>query len=265
MPYMERDHSIRAFRNAAGETVSLMAEGCEPIATQAEQARLLAVMDGRLRQYGRGLRAVKQPKSLLGGLLHCATCKRPMHTFGNSYRCRKTFVDGGDCPAPANVSVGVLDDAVRRAWAAHLAALEPDDAVLGRIGDRWLQKFDPAPLKERADLEAEIGEVSARLARADEDHYLRGTLDSERHAKITTGLVQRLDSLKARLAELPAPEADLAALLDPELSLPAIESASVTEARDLLRLALDTVHVTAAPKRGARFLPAERLTFGWVA
>jgi site-specific DNA recombinase len=265
MTHMGEDGQIRAYRHPeTGEHVSLMADGFEPVASESEQARLLAVMDGRLRQWGRGLRATKQPKSLLGPLAKCASCRRSLTSFGESYRCKKSFTDGTDCDAPVSVSVSVLDDAVRRAWSRRLAALEPDAPVLDRIGERWLQKFDPAPLKERAELAAEIDETTARLAKADADHYERGILDAERHERVSVGLAKRLSALRERLAELPAPEADLGALLDPELSLPAIEEASVTEARDLLRLAVEAVFVSPAPKRGARFVPVERLAFEWV-
>lgn len=265
MTCMDEDRTIRAYRHPeTGENISLMAEGFEPVATEAEQARLLAVMDGRLRQWGRGLRAVKQARSLLGPLAKCGSCRRTLTSFGESYRCKKSFTDGTDCPAPVSVSVGVLDDAVRRVWSRRFAALEPDAPVLDRIGERWLQKFDPAPLKARADLVAEIDETTARLAKADADHYERGILDAERHERVTVGLSGRLTTLRARLAELPAPEADLGALLEPDLSLPAIEEASVVEARDLLRLAIEAVFVSPAPKRGARFVPTERLTFDWV-
>lgn len=265
MTHMADDRTVRAYRDPeTGEHVSLMAEGFEPVATEAEQARLLAVMDGRLRQWGRGLRVVKQAQSLLGPVAKCAGCRRSLTTFGESYRCKRTFTDGTDCPAPVSVSVGVLDDAVRRAWSRRLAALEPDSPVLDRVGERWLQKFDPAPLKERADLLTEIDETTARLAKADADHYERGLLDAERHERVAAGLSKRLTTLRARLAELPAPEADLGALLDPEHSLPAIEKAPVVEARDLLRLAVEAVYVTPAPRRGARFVPTERLAFEWV-
>lgn len=265
MTHMGDDGAIRAYRHPeTGEHVSLIAEDSEPIASEATQARLLVLMDGRLRQWGRGLRASKQPKSLLGLVAKCASCRRSLTTFGESYRCKRSFTDGSDCPGPVNVSVGVLDDVVRRAWSARLAALEPDAPVLDRIGERWLQKFDPAPLKERADLVAEIDETTARLAKADADHYERGILDTERHERVTTGLSTRLTGLRARLADLPAPAADLGALLDPELSLPAIEAAPVVEARDLLRLAIEAVYVTPAPRQGARFVPAERLTFAWI-
>lgn len=258
--------TITAYRHPdTGEHVSLLADGVEPIASEAEQARLLTVMDGRLRQWGRGLQATKQPKSLLGVVARCASCRRTLTTFGGSYRCKRSFTDGTDCSGPVNVGVEVLDNAVRRAWSRRLAALEPEDAVLDRVAERWLQKFDPAPLKERADLAAEIDETTARLTKADADHYERGILDAERHERVTAGLSARLASLRARLAELPTPEADLGALLDPDLSLPAIEAAPVVEARDLLRLAIEAVYVSPAPKRGARFVPAERLAFDWVA
>lgn len=266
MTQMDKDGTIHAYRDPdTGEHVSLMAPGHEPIATQAEQARLLAVMDARLRQWGRGRRVVKQPKSLLGLLARCASCGKTLHTFGEAYRCKRSFVDGSDCPAPVNVSVSVLDHAVRRAWSRHLAALEPDAPVLDRIADRWLEKFDPAPLAERQELEREVAEIAARIDQADEDHYVRGTLDAARHARVTTALAARLASMRSRLAELPTPEANLGALLDPDLSLAAIESAPVEEARDLLRLAIDAVHVTPAPRRGARFIATERLRVDWVA
>ena len=81
---------------------------------------------------------------------------------------------------------------------------------------------------------------------------------------LTVRLAARLATLSARLSELPTPEADLGALLDPELSLPAIEAAANPEARDLLRLAIEAVYVSRAPHRGARFVPTERLAFRWV-
>ncbi len=247
-----------------GEVVSLMADGVEPIVSESERVRLLEVMDGRLRRYGRGMRPVKQPASLLGGLLVCASCKRSANTFGNSYRCRRWHTDGNDCEHPLNVSIATIEPVVRRAWAYGLAALEPDSPVLAAVADHWLAKFDPAPLEERRDLVARLEEARARLASADDDHYVRGTLDADRHARVTGGLDERIAGLTARLRELPEPRADLGALLEPEVSLPAIEAASVTEARTLLRLAIRRIEVTAAPKQGARFVPHERMRIRWV-
>lgn len=264
MTSMDEDGMVTAYRDESGDHVSLIADGFEPIAKESEQVRLLEIMDGRLRTYGRGRRAVKQARSLLGSLAKCASCERSLTTFGESYRCKRTFTDGSDCPTPVSVSTGVLNDAVRRAWSRRLASLEPDSPVLDRVGDRWLEKFDPAPLQERDEVRRLIEEAETRLAKADVDHYERGTLDEDRHARVTDGLLRRLGSLRARLSALPAPEADLGALLDPELSLPAIESTSVQEARDLLRLAIEGVFVSPAPQRGARFVPHERLSFHWV-
>ena len=80
---------------------------------------------------------------------------------------------------------------------------------------------------------------------------------------MSRALNERIATLAARLADLPEPAVDLTALLDPELSLPAIESAPVNEARALLRLASKRIYVTAAPKPGARFLPHERIRIVW--
>ncbi|HEX2894906.1 MAG TPA: recombinase family protein [Marmoricola sp.] len=257
---------VEAWRDpVTGETVSLMAEGFDPIATEGEQARLLAIMDARLRRYGRGLRPVRRPACLLGGLLYCATCHKAAHTFGNSYRCRRWGAKGNEeCSARLCVSINAVDDAVKRAWAGHLSSLEPDDPALQTIADRWLLKYKPNDLRDRAELAEQIEDAQASLNRADDDYYVRGTLSGERHARITAAIGDRIDALRARLAELPEPHADLSPLLDPELSLPALNGASIPEARDLLRLALVRVECSPAPKRGSRFNPNERLRYTWV-
>jgi len=241
-----------------------MADGHDPIVREGERQRLLDLMDSRLRTYGRGLVPVRQPASLLGGLLFCAECKRSAHTFGNSYRCRRWHADGNDCARPLNVSVGVIESAVKAAWARGLATLEPDSPILTAVADRWLAKNHPASLRERSELREQIDEANARLAAADHDHYVLGTLDESRYSRVARSLQQRISSLRAQLSELPEPEADIAALLDPEISLPAIEEADVREARALLRLAIDRIEVTAAPKPGARFVPHERMRLFWV-
>lgn len=257
---------VEAWRDPeTGETVSLLAEGCEPIASEAEQTKLLTVMDGRLRQYGRGKRVVRQPRSLLGGLLVCSSCHGKAHTFGNSYRCRKWTADGNDCPAPLSVSTANVEVAVVRAWANKLSALhdEPNSPLLQAVAARWLEKNDPAPLREREELKEQLDEARARIDRADEDHYVKGTLDGERHARITSRLQDQIARLNARLADMPVPTADLGALLDPELSLPAFEASTVHEQRELLRLAIERVQVSPAPTRGARFHPQERVSIYW--
>ncbi len=246
-----------------GMPVSILAEGETPIITESERIALLDTLDARLRRYGRGRMPVKSPRSLLGGLIVCGGCGRSANTFGASYRCRRWHEDS-DCPAPLSVSVEAVETAVKRAWAVGLAALEPDSPVLASVADHWLQKYDPAPLKARTELDSQIAEAQARLAGADEDYYVRDILDAERHARITLGIGERISELQARRDALPRPEADLGALLDPELSLPAITSAEVGEARSLLRLAIRRVEVSAATRRGARFDPRERMTIRWV-
>ncbi|WP_286689673.1 MULTISPECIES: recombinase family protein [unclassified Aeromicrobium] len=257
---------VRAYRDpVSGEHVPIMADGFDPVASPAQHARLLEVLDGRLRAYGRGRFPARSSRSLLGTLALCASCGRTLTTFGESYRCKRSFADGLTCPAPVSVQVSVLDDAVRRAWARRLAALDPESPLLDRVGDRWLQKFDPAPIAERAEIEQRIADSAARLSTADDDHYLHGTLDATRHGRIAGTLTRTLAALRTQLAALPRPEANLGALLDPELSLPAIETAPVQEARDLLGLVLAAVRVSKAPRAGARFVAMERLEFEWIA
>ncbi|MDT0179934.1 recombinase family protein [Microbacterium sp. ARD31] len=271
MPEKRRDEtsgkwstSTAAWRDpATGEVVSLMAPGYPAIVSESERLRLLEVMDGRLRRYGRGMRPVSQPKSLLGGLIKCAACHRPANTFGNSYRCRKWHADGSDCERPLNVSVALIESEVRRAWAYGLASLEHDSPILGAVADHWLAKFDPAPVQAKRDYLEQLDSARARLASADHDYYVRETLDEERHARITGALKDRIAAMEEHLRALPQPDADLGALLDPELSLPGIEAAGVLEARTLLRLAIERVEVAAAPYPGARFHGRQRMRIKW--
>ncbi|MDL5487719.1 recombinase family protein [Microbacterium wangruii] len=247
-----------------GQTVSLMAEGASPIVTEGERMALLTELDSRLRRYGRGMRATKQPQSLLGaGLVVCAECRRTCNSFGNAYRCRKVAYVGDTCARPLSVSLGTLEEAVKQRWAFRIASLEPDDPLLGVIAERWLAQNDPAPMREREELSEHLSTLEARLSEADRDRYVRNALPAERHALITAELTKQIARVQTDLAALPKPTADLGALLDPEISLPAIMAAPVLEARALLRLAIDKVIVTPAPYSGARFHAHERLQIVW--
>lgn len=247
-----------------GETVSLMAEGVAPIVSEGERRALLEVLDSRLRQYGRGMRAKKQPETLLGGgLVLCAECRRTCNSFGDAYRCRKRDYVGDECKHPLSVTIKTLEDAVKREWAFYLARLEPDDERLDAVAERWLARNDPATTRERADLTDRINTLEAKLAAADHDHYVRGILPEARYSLIAAALGEQIDRTRAELTALPQPTANLGALLDPEISLPAIMAAPVLEARALLRLTIDKVIVTAAPRPGARFRSHERVRIVW--
>ncbi|WP_424936701.1 MULTISPECIES: recombinase family protein [Bacteria] len=247
-----------------GETVSLMAEGEPPIVSEGERMALLAELDSRLRRYGRGMRAVRQPETLLGGgLVICDSCQRTCNSFGNAYRCRKRDYVGDPCLRPLSVTLSVLEDAVKREWAHRLAKLEPDDPLLAAVADRWLARNDPAPLREREELRERLRTLEAKVEAADHDHYVRGVLPPERHERIVGALAAQITDARGALEALPEPEANLAGLLDPELSLPAIQTAPVLEARALLRLAIDRVIVKPAPYPGARFHAHERMRILW--
>ncbi|MEV7607910.1 recombinase family protein [Microbacterium sp. NPDC089320] len=247
-----------------GETVSLMAEGVAPIVSEGERRALLEVLDSRLRQYGRGMRAKKQPETLLGGgLVLCAECRRTCNSFGDAYRCRKRDYVGEECKHPLSVTIKTLEKAVKREWAFYLARLEPDDERLGVVAERWLARNDPGTMRERADLADRLSTLEAKLADADHDRYVRGVLPDARYSLIAAALGEKINRTRAELASLPQPTANLGALLDPEISLPAIMDAPVLEARALLRLTIDKVIVTAAPKPGARFRSHERVRIVW--
>lgn len=123
-------------------------------------------------------------------------------------------------------------------------------------------------MRERATIQAALDDATARLADLEDARYLRGEFDGgdavKRWERLHERLSARVDGLRANLAAHPLPEADIGALLDPELTAEAWKSANVNDRRDLLSLALDSVTITPAEgRRGVRFDPAARLRPVW--
>jgi site-specific DNA recombinase len=247
-----------------GETVSIMAEGHEPLVSPADQARIVALLEGRTAsdRFGarRGVRS--EARHLLTGVLRCATCGGRMSHVGNSYRCNSRRL-GTTCSQPASAYRPALEDAVVRAFVNFVSNSSPDSPLIAAIADRWLARHDPEAVKRRATILQEVEDVRQRIASADHDHYVTGKLDEQRHALVTVNLVKRLSNLEKELASHPLPEANIGFLFDTVQLREAWSASTEPQRRELLRLALTHVEVTAQPKRGHRFDPASRLRFVW--
>jgi hypothetical protein len=257
--------TVRPWRDPeTGETVSVMAEGQEPLVSPADQARIIALFAERTRMsaLGRSTGALQgESRHLLTGLLRCAGCGNRMSKQGNSYRCQTARL-GRTCEAPGGAYQETLDQEVTAAWVRRLTTAEPGDPLIDAVADRWTAQHDPEAVAKRASVLAALDQERAALAALDEDHFVRRNLDRERYLPLAETLSRRIEALERTLAANPVPEVDISALLDPILVREAWEAADVKNRRDLLRLALLEVRVSQGI-RGRRFVPPERLTFVW--
>jgi hypothetical protein len=218
----------------------------------------------RLSAYGerRGRRA---PDSiyLLTGLLRCSSCAERMSKQGNSYRCQSVRL-GRTCDAPGGAYRPALDAAVAEIWLNRLGALEDGDLLFQAIVERLAAAADPEAALRRAAIQAALADEEASRRLLDEDHYVNRLIDRERYLRLNDALSRRIEELHRALASAPPPFVDAAWLRDVTLIRAKWSAASVREQRELLRLAIDEVKVSQG-RRGARFVPGDRLTVTWAA
>lgn len=248
-----------------GETVEIG----EGIVTPAEQVKIMQQIEQRVdvdrTGQTRGVRA--QTSHLMTSLLRCGSCNGRMSAAGRSYVCQARRL-GKPCPAHVTAFIDAVDRAVAAAFIGRLAALEPGDPLLDRIAERWVAKNDPDAVRERATIQTALDDATAQLADLEDARYLRnefvGPDAIRRWQRLHERLTARVEGLRRNLADYPLPEANIGALLEPELTREAWALATVEDRRDLLALALDAVIVTPANgRRGVRFDPDARLRFVW--
>lgn len=255
---------VRPWRDPeTGQTVSVMAEGQEPLICPSDQARIVALFAERARMTSWGIATGAlqgESRHLLTGLLRCAGCGGRMSKQGNSYRCQTVRL-GRSCEAPAGGYQETLDAAVTKAWIRRLTTAEPGDPLLDAIAERWVEQHDPEVENRRSVLDA-LDQERAALASLDDDFYVHRSIHRERYERVSLDLVRRIEGLTRTLDANPLPEAEISALLDPQLVREAWDAADVKDRRDLLRLALVKVRCSQGI-RGQRFDPVARLTFVW--
>lgn len=256
--------------DAAGEPVSFMAEGAQPIATLAEWRRCCAVLTGRSRFDGHGVRtgAGRIPTSLLGGLLVCGECGGGMKLGGTSGYICSAYSQGGRaaCVGTSVRRETVEEDVVGRAL-RRLAALEPGDPALEAVASRWAARVLPETEAERVGLLAAAEVARATRDDLEEARYVRrefpGADGAARYARLRERIEAQVQRAEHALAALPPVVPDVSILLDGVNSRESFEASTLERQRDLLRDVVERIVVRKAPGRGARYTP-DRLIVTWV-
>jgi hypothetical protein len=247
-----------------GDVVSILAPGEEPLISAADQLRILAAFEQRATgsKYGRrtGTRE-SGSRYLLTGLLRCAGCGERMSRQGNSYRCQAVRL-GRECAAPGGAYLRALDNAVQQAWFDRLTTAGDDDPLREVIAERLASRQDPEGSAKRRSILSALESEQSALSVLDADYYVRRIIDRDRYLPLSQALTRRLGGLRQSLERIPGTEVDLRSFLDPTLLQERWSSASITERRGLLELAVREVRVCQGV-RGRRFDPSSRLVILW--
>ncbi|MBT2528196.1 recombinase family protein [Streptomyces sp. ISL-99] len=255
-------HHGRPYLDANGRTISVG----QGVITTGERARIEAQLASRTRPDGRGKRP---PEYLITDTLRCGRCKGPMEGGGQAarggrYHCR-TWSRQGKAICQGVITLRRrVEETVMAMWWSHVSALEPGDTALDEIARRWVSLQDPEKDARRKEITAELDAVTARMAKLDHDHYVRGRLSEERYDELSAQQEAIRASLETEGTEL-ARESDLTLLLaDPEALKEAWDASSLTERRALIRCALRRVTIAPAKGQGDKTPMLERLTPEWV-
>jgi site-specific DNA recombinase len=260
-----RRHQGRIVLGADGDPVSFG----EGILTPGEHPRVLAEVERRTaivrksptrtREVGTRTGGGRPPRHLLVGIARCRACTYAMsgHPGDSSnklpyYKC-SSLNHGQPCPAPAYIAEEKADTEVMRQLRTRLAALEPGDAILDAIAERWREFTMPDDEGERAVLQSRLDAVRGRIVDLEEARYVRGEFvtaaDVTRWDGMTARLKAQRDAVLQALDELgPPPDFDLNTLRA-SYSPEAWDPAPLAERRKRLQIAVAKVHIASAHKR----------------
>lgn len=254
------------------ETREVVACGVGVI-TPTRWKALVATLDSRTASAANGRPIAAKRRGLLTGLARCAECGGPLHMGGGSdvrparYRCADGSAAAGVCPG-VSIAATPLEDWVAKMVLTKLAALDPEDPLLGAVAERWLARFSPQETRARGELLERVADMESALADLEEGRYLRGEFASPeglaRYADLHGRMSGLLAAKRRELGDLPPLRPDLGPLLDLEQSTTAWALASAQDRRAILDLALDGVEVARVGKEGRRGQrPDERATLIW--
>jgi DNA invertase Pin-like site-specific DNA recombinase len=263
-----RQHNGKVVLGPDGEPVSFG----EALITPGERARILAELDRRttIVHGGRGFGRVggktgggRPARYLLSGIAACDSCGYSMQGIPRTnrnhvaYRCG-SIVQGYGCRARAWIRADEADEEVMRQLTARLAAMEPDDPILGAIAERWRRFAMPEGEGERAALEGQRDAIRARIVDLEEARYVRGEFDSSEEIARWETMMQRLkaqrDAVLDAMDQLgPPTDFDLGMLLDTYQSREAWDATPLAQRRELLKIAVDKVRIL--PAHRSRSIP----------
>ena len=140
--------------------------------------------------------------------------------------------------------------------------MEPGDLILDAIAERWRELSMPESQGERAVLQSRLEAVRGRILDLEEARFIRGQYTSDEDTARWDHMMARLtaqrDALLEALKQLgPAPEFDLAFLLDGCLTEEAWKAMSTERRREILKVAVDKVII--GPGKRRQVPPSERV------
>ncbi len=258
-------HKGRVVIDADSEPISYgegLVEPAEYVRIQSEVERRTTVVRHahNTERIGGKTGGGRPAKYLLTGFGKCASCGYGMLAgrWGrardrSAYKCNGR-VHGYGCTAPGWATVGQADAEAVRQLTFRLAAMEPDDPILGAIAARWLRLRMPEQEGDRSILDGKLSDIRARIANLDEARYGRGEFetaeDIARWEQLRRNLLEQRSAVQAALDELgPPPALDLGDLLDTFRSRPAWDALPLAQKRMLLSVAVAKVWIR-HPQKG---------------
>jgi site-specific DNA recombinase len=259
-------HNGRIVLGPDGEPVNFG----EGILTPGEHARVLMELERRTaivrhsptktREVGRRTGGGRPARYLLVGMARCGGCTYAMSVGGIRsddggglyYDCGGAG-GGRACPAAASIKVETADAEVMRQLRIRLAAMEPNDPILGVIAERWRELTMPEGEGERALLQSRLDAVRGRIVDLEEARYVRGEFASADDVARWDGMMSRLkvqrDAVLQEIEELgPPPDFDLTTLRA-SYSDRVWDATPLPQRRKWLQVAVAKVLVSSARRR----------------
>ncbi|CAL9381157.1 hypothetical protein SUDANB120_01060 [Streptomyces sp. enrichment culture] len=252
-----------AYRNEAGERVSVFADGVEAIpADLVSKAR--RVHAGHQR--GALGPRIGKASHLLTDLLRCAGCGARMPTSGRSYVCNGHAM-GKPCPAPASAMRARIEEYVYREWLAKVsgASVDEGEPLMIAVAERWAALIAPEQTEEAQEALGAVKAAEAGLERLANDRA-KGIYDGAmgRHfPRLVAEAEETLRQAQERADSLNKHRIDLTMFDDSDMLEAAWEAADLPTRRDLIRIAVDRIVVSQAARRGAPFDGDARCTMTW--
>lgn len=252
-----------AYRNDAGERVSVFADGVEPVPADLV-AKARRVHSGHQR--GALGPRVGRASHLLTDLLRCAGCGAKMPTSGRSYVCNSHAM-GKPCPAPASAMRARIEDYVYREWVGMVASADVDDGdpLMIAVAERWAALVAPEETEETREALAAVKAAEAAVERLANDRA-KGLYDGamgKHFPRLVAEAEEALREAQAHVNAMNGRRIDLTMFDDYTLLEEAWEGADLPTRRDLLRVAIDKITVTRAERRGAPFDGDARCVIEW--
>ncbi|AXG80450.1 recombinase family protein [Streptomyces paludis] len=251
--------------NEAGQRVRCVDDTVLPEMIPAETAsRARRILSGHQTIVNTTAPTPGRSLHALTGRLRCTGCGYAMSKDADSYVCQQ-HAGGGHCPAPASATRTALEKYVVAEWAAKLGETGDEDELMIAVAERWQALTRPEETQTVRDARAELKAAQAKLDKfmADDAADFYTGRSARYRIPHKNAAERRLDKAEARIRELTGDtRVDVSVLMDGD-ALTKWEGSDPATRRDLLGLAIDTIHVTKAAKRGIKFNGKQRVTIEW--